>query len=84
MDSCDLLFVHHDFREATKIDRLREQTGAACRMVAVVPVRETEAWVLAAACAAKCDFILLDTTPPEWGCKWVETLADPKAELRRR
>lgn len=84
LEESDLLFIHHDDRESGKIARLRERAGADGRLVGVVPVRETEAWVLAAACETGAGVALLDTKAPERGCRWVERLPDPKAELRRR
>lgn len=84
LEISDLLFVHHDDRESAKIDRLRERLKTAGRVVGVVPVRETEAWVLAAACASDQGVAMLDAAPPERGYRWVEKLADPKAELGRR
>lgn len=84
LEASDLLFVHHDDNESGKIGRLRERLHAAGRVVGVVPVRETEAWVLAAACGLKLVEALLDTSAPERGCRWVEKLPDPKAELKRR
>lgn len=83
LEFSDLLFVHHDFREAAKVDRLRERIQAGNRVVGVVPVRETEAWVFAAGCAAS-RIAELDARLPEKGFKWVEKVPDPKAELRRR
>ena len=83
LEFSDLDFVHHDFREAAKIDRHRGRSQAGNRVVGIVRVRETEAWVLAAACAAS-RVGEFDAKPPEKGSKWVEKIADPKAELRRR
>jgi hypothetical protein len=83
LEFSDLVFVHHDLREAAKIDRLRERARAGNRVVGIIPVRETEAWVLAAACAAS-RVAEFDAKPPEKGFKWVERISDPKAELRRR
>jgi Domain of unknown function (DUF4276) len=84
LEVSDLLFVHHDHRESAKIDRLRERLEAEGRVVGVVPVRETEAWVLAAACGLEPSIAAFDAASPERGCRWVEKLADPKAELKRR
>ena len=84
LEISDLLFVHHDHRESAKIDRLRERLNAEGRVVGVVPVRETEAWVLAAACGSTPTVDLFDAVAPERGHKWVEKLADPKVELGRR
>lgn len=83
LDCSDLLFVHQDAREGVKIERLRAVICGGSRVVPVVPIRETEAWVLAAAIGAG-RIGGLDTTAQEKGCRWVERLADPKAELRRR
>jgi len=84
LEFSDLVFVHHDSREAPKIDRLRERCQAGNRVVGIVPVRETEAWVLAAACVGASRIAEFDAKPPEKGFKWVEKVPDPKAELRRR
>ena len=84
LQASDLLFVHHDDRESAKIDRLRERLEVEGRVVGVVPVRETEAWVLAAACGLVSAVDLFEAVVPEKGHKWVEKLADPKAELGRR
>lgn len=84
LEVSDLLFVHHDHRESAKIDRLRESLKAEGRVVGVVPVRETEAWVLATACGSAPGIDLFDAAALEKGHKWVEKLADPKAELKRR
>lgn len=83
LEFSDLLFVHHDFRESAKVDRLRERIQAGNRVVGVVPVRETEAWVLAAGCNAS-RIAEFDAKLPEKGFKWVEKVPDPKAELRQR
>lgn len=84
LGSCHILFVHRDYREAAKVDALRDRLGAENRVVGVVPVRETEAWALAAACSTAYEIPQFDSTAPERGLKWVERLDDPKAELRRR
>jgi hypothetical protein len=84
LQTSDLLFVHHDDRESAKINRLRERLEAEGHVVGVVPVRETEAWVLAAACGLVAAVDLFDAVAPEKGHRWVEKLADPKAELGRR
>lgn len=48
LGECDLLLVHHDHRERGKIDTLRGRLPSGDGLVGVVPVRETEAWVLVA------------------------------------
>jgi hypothetical protein len=80
----DLLFVHHDHRESAKIVRLRERLNVEGHVIGVVPVRETEAWVLWSACGLAPAIASFDADSPEKGCKWVEKLDDPKAELGRR
>jgi len=49
--ACSLVLVHHDHNEAAKIDALRARLAASgavhSRIVGAVPVRETEAWMLA-------------------------------------
>lgn len=50
LGECDLLMVHHDYRERGKIDTLRGRLSAGGGLVGVVPIREAEAWVLVARC----------------------------------
>jgi Domain of unknown function (DUF4276) len=49
--SFDVVFIHNDDNERGKIEQLKSRIGsrlsAGTRLVAVVPVRETEAWMLA-------------------------------------
>jgi hypothetical protein len=48
LDHMDIVMIHHDHNERGKIDSVRERLGhAADRIVGIVPVRETEAWMLA-------------------------------------
>ncbi|MEV7088084.1 hypothetical protein AB0O07_19705 [Streptomyces sp. NPDC093085] len=83
-EDCDLLLIHNDHRERNKIDKIRRDVAppSHCRIVGVVPVRETEAWLLA-------DGPLLGSLPgavPEHipaGARGVERAADPKALLSR-
>jgi hypothetical protein len=84
LESSDILFIHRDRRESSKIDELRARTSAGARVVGAVPVRETEARALAAACTTTRQIAELDARPPEKGLKWVEKISDPKAEPRRR
>lgn len=84
--TCDLLLVHNDYRERGKIDKLHRDVvlPSDCRMVGIVPVRETEAWLLA-------DSELLRSLPGvvESALPWkgeptgaqVERVSDPKALL---
>jgi hypothetical protein len=86
---CHLLFVHHDHRERTRADALIARIedrlgGAGPRGVRVVPVKETEAWMLADRAAlgsirgAEPDLAELPPAPRD-----VERVEDPKALLRR-
>jgi hypothetical protein len=82
---CNLVFVHHDHNEAGKIEALRGRLDSAGvargRIVAVVPVRETEAWMLADREAlAAIRGTRLEGVPDS--ARALEGLADPKATLR--
>ncbi|MFI5754027.1 hypothetical protein [Streptomyces sp. NPDC051569] len=81
---CDLLLIHNDHRELNKIEKIRQDVALPphCRIVGVVPVRETEAWLLA-------DGPLLASLPgavagliPSTG-REAEKVSDPKALLSR-
>ena len=77
----DIVMVHHDHNERTKVDAVREcLPDDAHRIVALVPVRETEAWMLA-------DPEALEEAAPTRDATWevpydVEKVADPKAVLK--
>ncbi|MFE3115999.1 hypothetical protein [Streptomyces niveus] len=80
----DLLLIHNDHRERNKIEKIRQDITlpSHCRMVGVIPVRETEAWLLA-------DGPLLGSLPGAVTehipvtAREVEKSADPKASLAR-
>ncbi|MDH6145380.1 MULTISPECIES: DUF4276 family protein [Kitasatospora] len=81
---CHVVFLHNDHRERGKIDKAASLTVLPQdrRMVGIVPVRETEAWLLA-------DGALLRTVPgavadliPASPAQ-VEKVADPKDLLSR-
>jgi hypothetical protein len=84
--TCDLLLVHNDHRERGKIDKLRQDAAPPCdcRMVGIVPVRETEAWLLAD-CGLLRSLPGAVTTALPWAGEptgaQVERVADPKALL---
>ena len=78
----DIVFIHNDYNERGKIDALRARLADSLptqtRLVAVVPIRETEAWLLADSAAL-----------PRGGSRdasrvsprGVESIADPKKSL---
>ncbi|MFE1308046.1 hypothetical protein [Streptomyces sp. NPDC058755] len=76
----DIVMIHHDHNERGKVDAVRELfADDAFRIVALVPVRETEAWMLA-------DPGALREASPTRDSMWevpydVEKVADPKAVL---
>ncbi|WP_217164015.1 DUF4276 family protein [Streptomyces sp. AC512_CC834] len=77
----DIVMIHHDHNERAKVDAIRERfSDDADRIVALVPVRETEAWMLA-------DPEALKEAAPTRDAAWevpydVEKVADPKVMLR--
>jgi hypothetical protein len=78
---CNVLLVHHDKRECAKVDALRSRLQQTSKIVAVVPVRETEAWILAAMYALRVPG--LDPACRPDPVKSVEMDPDPKATLKR-
>lgn len=76
----DIVMIHHDHNERAKVDAIRDRfPDDAHRIVALVPVRETEAWILA-------DPAALREAAPRSDDSWqipydVERIADPKAVL---
>jgi hypothetical protein len=81
----DLVFAHNDHNERGKLDRLREGLSipADSRLIDLIPVRETEAWMLAdpSALLALGGGVDVGEIPNEPG--GVERLPDPKAVLER-
>lgn len=77
----DVVLIHHDHNERGKVEAVREQfADDAFRLVALVPVRETEAWMLTDLAALREASPLSDST---WELPHdVEKIADPKAVLR--
>ncbi|MGW5210086.1 DUF4276 family protein [Streptomyces sp. NPDC004051] len=77
----DIVVIHHDHNERSKVEAIRERfPGEAHRIVALVPVRETEAWMLA-------DPEALRESAPTRDAAWkvprdVQKIADPKAVLK--
>ncbi|MEU4965981.1 hypothetical protein ACH4RA_07220 [Streptomyces smyrnaeus] len=76
----DIVLIHHDHNERGKVEAVREALPAhAARIVPLVPVRETEAWMLT-------DPEALREAAPGCDTAWqvphdVEKVADPKAVL---
>ncbi|MGY1453787.1 DUF4276 family protein [Streptomyces sp. SS8] len=76
----DLVIVHHDHNERGKVEAVREHfPDDASRIVGLVPVRETEAWMLA-------DPDALREASPARDTAWevphdVQKVADPKVLL---
>jgi hypothetical protein len=80
LDECHLLLVHHDKRERAKIERLRSRLLKA-GVVGIVPVRETEAWVMAAMYTLSVPGLDARYRPDP--LQAVEKDPDPKATLNR-
>ena len=85
LDCYDLVLAHNDHNEGGKLDQLREKlcVPSNSRLIGLVPVRETEAWMLADPDALRAlgggvDVSGLPTHPGG-----VERLSDPKAELKQ-
>lgn len=83
-DECHLIFVHHDHNERGKADRLiREMrdSGSIPPTIALVPIRETEAWLLAD--RALWESLRGARTGGLCACaRDVEKIADPKYALQ--
>lgn len=77
----DIVMIHHDHNERSKAEAVRECfPDDAHRIVALVPVRETEAWILADPQALGEAASARDTA---WEVPHdVEKVADPKAALK--
>jgi hypothetical protein len=83
-EDCDLLPIHNDHRERDKIEKIRQDVPLVphCRMVGVVPVRETEAWLLAdGPLLGSLKGAIRDLIPST--ARDVEKVPDPKALLSR-
>ncbi|MFF0035231.1 hypothetical protein ACFYRG_03295 [Streptomyces mirabilis] len=81
LEHMDIVMIHHDHNERNKIDSVRERLShAAERIIGIVPVRETEAWMLAdhTSLPAGPELVVqrLIRSPRE-----VERVADPKKTL---
>lgn len=77
----DIVMVHHDHNERGKVDAVRERfPDDAHRIVALVPVRETEAWMLTDPEAVR---EAAPTRDAAWELPYdVEKVADPKSLLK--
>lgn len=82
LEHMDIVLIHHDHNERSKVESVRARLGSAAdRLVGIVPVRETEAWMLADAAAlptatAEVSVRNLVRSPRE-----VERVPDPKKAL---
>lgn len=78
----DLVFLHNDHNERGKTSALQSRLGSACppqtRFVPVIPIRETEAWMLADPNALPRGAVtnVLPANPRD-----VESVRDPKKPL---
>lgn len=75
---CHLLFIHNDHRERRKAEAVRQATSLP--VVGVVPVRETEAWLLADR-KVWTQFKGSDLRPLPANPRDVERISDPKQVL---
>ena len=82
LEHMDIVLIHHDHNERNKVESVRASLGSdAQRLVGIVPMRETEAWMLADAAAlptatAEVSVRNLVRSPRE-----VERVPDPKKTL---
>ncbi len=82
LEHMDIVLIHHDHNERSKVESVRARLGReADRLVGIVPVRETEAWMLADAAAlptatAEASVRDLVRSPRD-----VEKVPDPKKAL---
>ncbi|MFI1022674.1 hypothetical protein [Streptomyces olivaceus] len=77
----DIVLIHHDHNERSKAEAIRERVpGDAHRIVPLVPVRETEAWMLADREALKESAPTRDAAGK--APRDVQKIADPKAMLK--
>ena len=83
LEHMDIVLIHHDHNERGKVESVRARLGgaAADRLIGIVPVRETEAWMLADAAAlptatAEASVRDLVRSPRD-----VEKVPDPKKAL---
>src|ERR1700722_8552196 len=81
----DLVFAHNDHNERKKLDHLRKQllVPADSRLIGLVPVRETEAWMLADLDALRARGGGVDVSGLPTSPGGVEQLPDPKATLSK-
>jgi hypothetical protein len=77
---CHLLFVHNDHRERDKADRITNDPRLSVPVIPIVPIRETEAWLLPdRAVWSRLSGSALDRLPDR--PRDVEKHADPKKAL---
>jgi len=82
LEHMDIVLIHHDHNERNKVETVRASLGSdAQRLVGIVPVRETEAWMLADAAALPTPTVQRSVRDLIRAPREVERVPDPKKAL---